>query len=120
MSSQIGTPQGAEIADRRSVIGGKASARPLVGVERAMEGARILWRYFLSTQPAREGGVREFSADGARVRISKTDGARDAGRWHRCYELVVEAVLDPARAPAVAEVPPAVAGFIDFTGGEGA
>lgn len=87
----------------------------LVPVDRSLDGERILWRHFLCTTGPREGWVREFTADGARVRISRTDRAGDAGLWHRAYDLVCEGVLDPAKAPTPPErtEPPDVASYLD-------
>jgi hypothetical protein len=87
----------------------------LVAVDRSLDGARILWRHFLSTTPAKEGWVKEFTRDGSRVRIAKTDKPADAGLWHRAYDLVCEGVLDAAKAPtppADAE-PPDVSSYLD-------
>jgi hypothetical protein len=69
----------------------------------ALDGARILFRNFLSRHAPVEGWVREFSADGKLVRISRTRKAKDAGQWFRTFELRCEAVLDEARAPALKE-----------------
>lgn len=74
-----------------------AKAIPL---DRGLDGARILYRNFLSRTPPREGWVRELSADGSLARISKTNDPADAGLWMRVQDQVVEAVLEPSKAPA--------------------
>ena len=70
-----------------------------VALDRALDGARIAYRHFLSTRPPVEGWVKEFSKDGSLVRISRTHKLKDAGTWHRVYDLRVEAVLEAAAAP---------------------
>ena len=62
-------------------------------------GARVLWVHWMSVKPAQEGYVREFSADGRMVRISKTDRPKDAGAWHEVRELRIVAVLDESKKP---------------------
>lgn len=78
-----------------------------IDLDRRLDGARILWRHFLSATAPRDGYVREFSVDGQFVRISTTDKKSDAGSWHRCYELRVESILEAARAPQPESVKPA-------------
>lgn len=75
----------------------------IIDVDQALDGARILHRHCLSNKPPLEGWVREFSRDGRYVRISKTNRLSDAGIWHDCYTLKVEAVLEAGRAPKVTE-----------------
>jgi hypothetical protein len=70
-----------------------------VALDKALEGGRVLFRHFLSQRAPVEGWVREFSADGRLVRISKTPKAKDAGQWHRVYDLRVEAVLSETAGP---------------------
>lgn len=76
-----------------------ATAR-FIDLDRSLDGARVLYRSFFSTQAPKDGWVREFSKDGQYVRISRTQQATDAGLWHRCIQLRVEAILDAAKAPA--------------------
>lgn len=70
----------------------KSPTPPFIPLDRSLDGARVLWRHFLSARPPLEGWVREFSADARLVRISKTK--YEDGTWHRCYDLRVEAVLE--------------------------
>lgn len=70
---------------------------------RALDGARILYRHFLTRRPPVEGWVREFSPSGQMVRISKTNRPKDAGLWFRVYDLRCEAILEPGRAPETRE-----------------
>jgi hypothetical protein len=66
----------------------------------ALDGARVLWRHWATKLPAAEGWLREFSSDGLRVRIClKQNDRREAGTWHLCRELRIEAVLNEASAP---------------------
>lgn len=67
-------------------------------IERKHDGARILYRHFMSAQPV-EGWVREFSADGNMVRISKTEKPSDAGLWRRIEDYRLISVLEAAKAP---------------------
>lgn len=69
----------------------------------ALDGARILFRHYLTRTPAREGWVREFASDGRYVRISRTSKPSDAGLWHEVYNLRCEGVLEPGKAPATKE-----------------
>lgn len=73
----------------------------VIECDKALDGARVLYRHFLSTAAPLDGWVREFSVDGEHVRISKTNKATDAGTWHRVYTMRIEGVLDPAKAPKV-------------------
>lgn len=74
-----------------------------IALDRALDGARVLWRHFLTQRPPVEGWIREFNPDETLVRISATPRATDAGTWHRVYDLRIEAVLEPGRAPALRE-----------------
>lgn len=66
----------------------------------ALDGARVLWRRWDSFEPAREGWLREFSANGRSVRICKTQSdKRERGEWYLCRQIRIEEVLDPASAP---------------------
>lgn len=77
-------------------------------IDRTLDGARILWRHWYGDPLApNEGHVREFSADGRHVRLSKTDSTIDRGHWLQVDELRLVAVLDPARAPSAAPLPKA-------------
>lgn len=78
--------------------------KPLVKTiefDRSQDGARILVRHFLSRDP-NERWVREFSPDGQLVRLSRTNAPSDAGTWCRTFDMRIEAVLEPGRAPALA------------------
>lgn len=75
----------------------------LIDLDKALDGARILYRHCMSQNPPVEGWVREFNAKGDYVRISKTKRLSDAGTWHSCYTLRVESILDEARAPVFRE-----------------
>lgn len=77
-----------------------AATTKFIDLDHALDGARILFRHFMSTSAPSEGFLREFSKDEQFVRISRTNRATDAGTWHRVVHLRVEAVLDPAKAPA--------------------
>jgi hypothetical protein len=79
------------------------AAAQAIEFTRALDGARILVRHFLSKQAPHERWVREFSTDGLLVRISVTRKATDAGQWFRTYDLRCEAVLEESRAPALRE-----------------
>lgn len=72
-----------------------------IPLDKSLDGARILWRYYLSTYPPTEGWVREFSKEDPHVRISRTNSAYDAGKWFRITDLRVEAILDEAKVPAL-------------------
>ena len=74
-----------------------------VALDRSLDGERIAYRHYLSTRAPVEGWVKEFSVDGALVRISAKEKASDAGTWHRVYDVRVEAVLDAAKAPPAKE-----------------
>ncbi len=67
----------------------------------AHDGARVLYRHWMSTQPPMEGFVREFSADKSLVRISRTNEETDPGQWLRSRETRVDAVLEASKAPKV-------------------
>ncbi len=73
----------------------------IVPITPALDGARVLCRHWTSTQPPREGFIREFSPDQSLVRISKTNFPTDAGYWHRCAELRIDAVLEHAPATRI-------------------
>lgn len=78
--------------------------KPLVKVipfTKALDGARVLFRYFLSTSPAREGHIREFSPCEQHVRISLTNGAFDTGMWFRVSDMRIEAILEEKPAAVV-------------------
>lgn len=75
------------------------TATKFIALDRALDGARVLFRHFLSQRAPVEGWVREFSVAGDYVRISRTQRPGDAGLWHRVYDLRVEAVLEAGRAP---------------------
>lgn len=67
----------------------------------ALDGARVLWRHWQRPQSsACEGWLREFSADGRRVRICATQKKRERGHWHDCRQIRIEAQLNPETAPA--------------------
>jgi hypothetical protein len=72
-----------------------------IALDKSLDGARILVRHFLS-RDAGERWVREFSPDGEHVRMSRTQAAIDAGTWFRVFDMRVEAVLEPAKAAALA------------------
>lgn len=76
---------------------------PFVEFNQALDGARILYRHYLTRMPPHEGWVREFTTSGEFVRISNTQKVTDAGLWHRVYDLRCEGVLEPGRAPALRE-----------------
>lgn len=76
-----------------------ATAPKLIEFTAALDGARILWRFYTSRTSPMEGWVREFNRDGSLVRISRTSKKTDAGHWHRVFELRCEGVLEPAKAP---------------------
>jgi hypothetical protein len=60
----------------------------------------VLVRHWQTTKPAEERWLKEFSADGLRVRLTKkADDKRERGTWYVCRELRIEAVLDAANAP---------------------
>ena len=82
-----------------------STATPVIEFTRALDGARILYRHFLSRRPPVEGWVREFAPTGQMVRISRSNRAKDAGTWHRVYDLRCEAVLEAGRAPEPGYVP---------------
>jgi hypothetical protein len=44
--------------------------------------------------------LREFSADGRRVRICATQKPKERGHWHECRQIRIDAVLDASSAPA--------------------
>jgi hypothetical protein len=67
----------------------------------ALEGDRVLWRHWQRpTSAAIEGWLREFSADGRRVRICATQKPKERGHWHECRQIRIDAVLDASSAPA--------------------
>ena len=75
-----------------------ATTTRFIALDKARDGARVLYRHFLTQRPPAEGWVREFSTDGAYVRISPTQRPGDAGTWHRVYDLRCEGVLEQGRA----------------------
>lgn len=72
-----------------------------VRMDKALDGARILWRWFLAAEDreAAEGHVREFTVDGEWVRVAETTFNDDKGRWLRCSDIRVLAVLEEKVAP---------------------
>lgn len=76
------------------------AAPKLIELNRAHDGARILYRHYLSANPPRDGFVREFSKNSELVRISRTLSIYDAGDWHRVCHLRIEDILEPALAPS--------------------
>lgn len=76
-----------------------ATAPKLIEFNQALDGARVLWRFYTARLAPTEGWVREFNRDGSLVRISRTNKKTDAGIWHRVYDLRCEGVLEPAKAP---------------------
>lgn len=71
-----------------------------VPLNKALDGARVLYRHFLQTRAPSEGWIREISVSGSYVRISKTTKTNDVGLWHRVADLRVVEVLQEAKAPA--------------------
>lgn len=69
-----------------------------IALDKRLEGGRILVRHFLSTSAPLEKYVREFTADGKLVRLSRSNDAKDPGLWSRVAELRVEALLEERRA----------------------
>lgn len=67
-----------------------------VRLDGALDGARILWRWFLTSDDRKpnEGYVREFSPTGQRVRISRTVEELDYGDWMEVAPLRVVEVLE--------------------------
>lgn len=68
---------------------------PLQQITKAHDGARILWRYFLTTDDSKaaEGHVREFTAAGDYVRIAYSTDEDDKGEWLCRADLRLVAVL---------------------------
>lgn len=67
----------------------------------ALDGGRVLWHHWQRpASSAVEGWLREFTADGRRVRIctTRTD-KRERGHWHECRQIRVVAVLNAEDAP---------------------
>jgi len=85
---------------RRDCPSSMKTLEKTIPIDKGLDGARVLFRHFLSTRAPREGWVREFSKDATHVRISRTNSPTDAGNWWRVYDLRVEAILEPGRAPA--------------------
>jgi hypothetical protein len=63
----------------------------------AQDGARILFRFFKTSNDsfAMEATVREFSKDGAYVRLARTAYKSDRGGWLRVADLLLVDVLEP-------------------------
>lgn len=77
-----------------------AAGTKFIDLDQALDGARILYRHCMSTNPPSDGFVREFSKTAEFVRISPTSSIYDSGTWHRVAHLRVEDVLEPGRAPS--------------------
>jgi hypothetical protein len=74
----------------------------------ALDGARILASHRLSRAAPSEFWVREFSKDEAHVRISRSQDPAQPGNWFRTYDLRVDEILEPGKAPPLkAEAPKA-------------
>lgn len=65
----------------------------------SMEGARVCWRHWQTTTPAKEGWLVEFSEDGRSVRIRETQDTCERGVWMRCKDVRITAQLNEHRAP---------------------
>lgn len=65
-------------------------------ITRAQDGARILLRFFKSSNDsvAIEATVREFSKDGQYVRLARTLYKTDRGAWLRVADLTLIDVLE--------------------------
>lgn len=64
-------------------------------ITRAQDGARILLRFFKSSNDtvAIEATVREFSKDGSYVRLARSAYKTDRGAWIRIADLLLVDVL---------------------------
>lgn len=80
------------------------TANAPIALDKSLDGARVLYRNWMVDKPV-DGWIREFSPNGEYVRIARTMDLFDAGVWHRCLTLRVDAVLDPARVTKPAEQP---------------
>lgn len=74
-----------------------------IAITPALDGARVLYRHWMSERPPVEGWIREFNKDASLMRVSASQRATDAGMWHRTIEMRVDAVLEPAKAPKTRE-----------------
>lgn len=64
-------------------------------IDPRLDGALILWRYFLSNddRQANEGHVRQFTPAADFVRIAETTQREDRGTWLRVADLRLVSVL---------------------------